>query len=214
MKRAALVLALLTVSAALAAGMMWALGAPGDPVVGSKAPGAADKLERALHASSPQQRLPLPDLRFADGSGAPRSLADFRGRFILLNVWATWCTPCRKEMPGLDRLQQALGGQDFEVVALSIDRGGIAAIEPFYEEMDLQSLRVYVDERAEALAALGALGIPVTLLVDPQGREIWRVSGAIDWDAPAVIERIQREMASQRNRAPSTSTRVLHEAVS
>ena len=134
---------------------------------------------------------PVPELRFVDGTGAPRSLADFRGRVVLLNIWATWCVPCRKEMPALDRLQAALGGPGFEVVALSIDRGGVFAVKSFYEGLDLRALRVYVDGSGEALTKLRALGIPLTLLVDTEGRELWRVVGPVEWDEPAVADRIR-----------------------
>jgi thiol-disulfide isomerase/thioredoxin len=133
---------------------------------------------------------PMPDLRFVDGAGKPRSLADFRGRVILLNLWATWCVPCRKEMPALDRLQAALGGQGFEVVALSIDQGGIAAVKRFYEELEVRNLRIYVDQNGDALGKLGSVGIPLTIFVDRDGRERWRVVGPREWDAPEAVRAI------------------------
>ena len=123
--------------------------------------------------------------------GAPRALAGFRGRVILLNIWATWCGPCREEMPALDRLQAMLGGPDFEVVPLSIDRGGVFAIKGFYEELDLRALQIYVDQSGEALTKLGAAGIPLTLLVDRDGRELWRHLGPAEWDKPAAVNRIR-----------------------
>ena len=93
-------------------------------------------------ASAPQ---PLPEIRFQDSDGRPYTLSNFRGKVVLLNVWATWCAPCRKEMPALDRLQQTLGGPDFQVVALSIDGGGAAPVRRFYEEIGIQALAIYVD---------------------------------------------------------------------
>src|SRR3546814_14258724 len=81
----------------------------------------------------------LPDLQFKDGSGKPVSLADFRGRVVLLNLWATWCGPCREEMPTLDRLQATLGGPDFEVFALSIDRAGIGAVDAFFADIGVEN---------------------------------------------------------------------------
>ncbi|MDX1541471.1 MAG: TlpA disulfide reductase family protein, partial [Geminicoccaceae bacterium] len=110
----------------------------------------------ALH-HSPQ---PVPEIQFEDGEGEPRSLADFRGQVVLLNVWATWCAPCRREMPTLDRLQAELGGPDFQVVALSIDRQGRAAVEEFYEEIGLETLPIYVDSSGASQRALRVLGIP------------------------------------------------------
>jgi len=196
MSRVALALVALVAAVALVAGTVWALCIADTAFMTVASRGIGANLERALKPDNrPAKSTQVSDLRFVDGNGDPISLSDFRGRVVLLNVWATWCTPCRKEMPDLDRLQQALGGPGFEVVALSIDRGGVLAVEPFYEEMAIQSLHIYVDADAQALEALGALGIPLTLLIDQQGRELWRVSGVIDWDAPAVIERIRGEAA-------------------
>ena len=129
-----------------------------------------------------------PALRFYDAVGKPRTLADWRGKVVLLNVWATWCAPCRKEMPALDRLQQKLGGHDFEVVALSIDRGGAADVRAFYEEIGIRALRIYVDPESEATSKLKTLGVPTTLLIDRAGRELWRKTGTAEWDAEDVVE--------------------------
>src|SRR3546814_1814786 len=102
------------------------------------------------------------------------TLKAFDGRFVLLNIWATWCVPCREEMPSLDRLQAGLGGPDFVVVPLSIDREGLPAVKAFYEELGLKALGIYVDQSGRASGKLGAAGIPTTLLVDREGREIGR----------------------------------------
>lgn len=142
-------------------------------------------------ASAPQ---PVPELRFQSAEGEPLALSDFRGKFVLLNVWATWCVPCRKEMPALDRLQQKLGGSDFAVVALSIDRGGPAAVRLFYEEIDIRTLDIYIDPGAEATATLKTVGIPTTLLVDREGRELWRRTGPAEWDSPRFLESLRRHM--------------------
>ena len=159
--------------------------------------GEAPRIKRA------ETPRPLPELNFVDGTGARRSLADFRGRVILLNVWATWCLPCREEMPALDRLQTALGGPDFEVVPLSIDRGGVSAVRSFYGELELRTLRIYVDASGEALTKLGAVGIPLTLLVDRDGRELWRVVGPAEWDKPAAVNRIRSHLPeAPKHRAP------------
>src|SRR5918995_3017081 len=88
---------------------------------------------------------PMPDIEFENGQGEALSLADFRGKVVLLNIWATWCAPCRREMPTLERLQAELGGPDFEVVALSIDRKGLPVVKEFYEELGLRELGMYVD---------------------------------------------------------------------
>ncbi len=177
------------------AGVIRELGTGRDETRGARVPEVAAEI--ATDGKLPgfarvEARRPVPPLRFVDGDGKPRALADFRGRVILLNLWATWCPPCRKEMPNLDRLQEQLGGPDFEVVALSIDRGGLFAVQSFFDEMDLRHLKIYVDASAEAMAALGAVGLPTTLLVDRSGRERWRVVGPVEWDKPEVIERLRR----------------------
>ena len=139
---------------------------------------------------------PVANVRFADAKGGMRDLASFRGKVVLLNVWATWCGPCRQEMPTLDRLQAKLGGKDFEVIALSIDRGGQAAVGSFFDETNVQKLAIYVDASTEAQARLGIIGVPTSLLLDRQGREIGRVTGPAQWDSPEVIEIIKRYLAT------------------
>lgn len=128
---------------------------------------------------------PLPALSFQDQDGKTISLADFRGRVVLLNVWATWCPPCRKEMPSLDRLNAKRGGAEFEVVALSIDHDP-SLVLPFYRETGIKTLRGYFDPDVRASAALGTFAVPATLLIDKSGREIGRALGPAEWDSAAV----------------------------
>src|SRR5437762_9285704 len=108
----------------------------------------------------------LPEISFADDAGRPHTLADFKGRVVLLNIWATWCAPCRKEMPTLDRLQAALGGPGFEVVALLVDHDGSDSVRTFYDEIQIPSLAVYVDPSADAMQKLSIVGVPTTMLID------------------------------------------------
>ena len=142
-----------------------------------------DSATMALH-DTPR---PLPELQFEDGNGKPVTLADFRGKVVLLNIWATWCTPCRREMPTLDRLQARLGGPDFEVVALSIDRAGIEVVTKFYAEIGVRHLAKYIDESSKAAPQLNAVGLPTTLLIDRGGREIGRRVGPAEWDTPEMV---------------------------
>jgi len=144
---------------------------------------------------------PVPNLRFIDDKGAPRSLAQFRGKLILLNVWATWCPPCRREMPTLERLQARLGGPEFEVVALSIDKGGRAAVQSFFDEIDVQALKVYVDPTTAVRNDLALTAFPTTLLIDRQGREIGRYTGGADWDSPASVATLSKYLATQKSAA-------------
>ena len=131
---------------------------------------------------------PVAAIKFDDAQGQSRNLADFKGKVVLLNIWATWCGPCRKEMPALDRLQAALGGPDFEVVALSIDRGGMDAARKFLADIGIRTLAIYLDSSGQALRTLSALGLPTTLLIDREGREIGRLIGPAEWDSPEMVE--------------------------
>lgn len=135
---------------------------------------------------------PLPEVRFVDRDGRAVTLADFRGKMVLLNLWATWCAPCVREMPTLDRLQARLGGPDFEVIVLSIDVGGIPAVKDFYRTLGLKALGIYVDKTTKAIQDLKITGLPTTLLVDRKGREIGRTIGPAEWDSPDAVELIRR----------------------
>jgi len=136
-----------------------------------------------LHAAAKT----LPEVRFQDADSQSRTLADFKGKVVLLNIWATWCGPCRREMPTLDRLQGKLGGPEFEVLALSIDRGGPKVVRKFFTEINIQNLALYIDPSAKAGFALKVVGLPVTLLLDRQGQEIGRLVGPAEWDTPEMI---------------------------
>jgi len=138
---------------------------------------------------------PVATIKFDDGRGQSRSLADFKGKVVLLNIWATWCVPCRKEMPALDRLQATLGGPDFEVVPISIDRGGIEAPSKFYAEIGVRNLAMYHDASGQAARALGAVGLPMTLVIDRGGNEIGRIVGPAEWDDAEIVEFLRRIVA-------------------
>lgn len=133
----------------------------------------------------------LPELPFQDSTGRARSLTDFRGKVVLLNVWATWCTPCREEMPALDRLQARLGGPQFEVVALSIDQRGAPVVRKFFDEVGVKSLRLYVDPSAQAGFKLATVGLPTTLMIDRAGREVGRRVGPAQWDSPKIVDEVR-----------------------
>lgn len=147
-----------------------------DPAAAAKVRFAASPLVEAV-----------PPLEFTEGDGTPTTLADFRGKVVLLNIWATWCVPCRKEMPALDRLQQELGGPEFMVLPLSIDQSGVDVVKTFYQETALKHLGLYIDKSGQAGANLAVIGIPTTLLIDPQGRELARRVGEAEWDNPEMV---------------------------
>lgn len=125
----------------------------------------------------------LAEVKFVDAKGEARTLSDFKGKTILLNLWATWCAPCREEMPSLDRLQQDLGSDKFEVVALAVDRGGVEAARKFLESINVTNLGLYVDQTGRSGPALKAVGMPTTILIGPDGREIGRLPGPAEWDS-------------------------------
>ncbi len=127
----------------------------------------------------------LPELAFRDASGQEKTLADWRGRTVLLNLWATWCVPCRKEMPALDALQEKLGAPDFEVVAVNIDTRNLDKPKSWLGEVGVDHLAYYSDPNAKVfqdLKAIGkAIGMPTTLIVDPNGCELASLAGPAEW---------------------------------
>lgn len=145
-----------------------------------------------------KQPKTLPDVQFQDHEGQQLTLADFGGKVILLNIWATWCAPCRHEMPTLDRLQGKLGGQDFEVLALSIDKAGPEVVRKFFDEIKIEHLSLYIDESGKSAPALKAFGLPVTLLLDREGREIGRLIGPAVWDTPEMVELFENVIAERK----------------
>jgi len=116
---------------------------------------------------------------------------------VVLNVWATWCVPCRKEMPTLDRLQARLGGKNFLVVALSLDRKGVEAVRGFYQEVGVENLAIYVDPSGQGSHALAIPGVPTTLLIDQEGREVARKMGEAEWDSPEMVSLVERTTHGQ-----------------
>jgi thiol-disulfide isomerase/thioredoxin len=140
-------------------------------------------------------RPSLPDLAFKDSSGNEVKLSKWQGRVVLLNLWATWCAPCRKEMPTLNGVQKQLGSVDFEVVALSVDRKGLEASAAFLKETGADALGLYVDETAKSLGDLQAFGLPSTLLIDRKGREIGRLLGPAEWNSAEAIALMKAALA-------------------
>ena len=142
----------------------------------------------------------VPEVNFVDAHGEALSLEAFQGQVVLLNLWATWCQPCRKEMPTLDRLQGQLGGPQFQVVALSIDKDGLAAVREFYTDIDVRRLDLYVDDTGEAITELNAPGIPITLLLDRNGEELGRKLGIAEWDSQAMQGFLQQVINAGQGR--------------
>ena len=142
----------------------------------------------------------VPDLTFKDAEGRDRSLADWRGRTVLLNLWATWCVPCRQEMPALDALQSDLGGANFEVVAVNIDTRNPAKPRAFLKDVGVTHLAFYSDESARVFQNLKlagkAFGMPTTLIVDANGCEIGEMAGPAEWSSPEGVKLVRAAIAS------------------
>jgi thiol-disulfide isomerase/thioredoxin len=130
---------------------------------------------------------PLPELAFADGEDKPLTLGDYKGKTVLLNFWATWCAPCVKEMPSLDKLQAELGKDKFVVLPLSLDGPSKPKVAPFYADKKLANLGIYFDKGKKVMGALDISVLPTSVLIDAQGREIGRLEGEADWDKPEAL---------------------------
>jgi thiol-disulfide isomerase/thioredoxin len=160
------------------------------------APLAHGELAALTMATAP---LRLPDLAFDDANGKPKKLSDWRGKTVLLNLWATWCVPCRKEMPALDELQAKLGGKDFEVVAINIDTRDPEKPRNFLKDGNLTRIAYFHDQKAKVFQDLKgisrALGMPTSVLVDAQGCEIATIAGPAEWASDDAIKLIRAAVA-------------------
>jgi thiol-disulfide isomerase/thioredoxin len=162
---------------------------------------AAEGVTRALATGTlaaflvKPDRPALPDMAFQDGDGKPLKLSDWKGRVVLVNLWATWCVPCRKEMPDLAKLQKELGTDQFEVVAISVDRKGAEASAAFLKETGADNLKLYVEPSTRIVTEFQSPGLPATILIDRQGREIGRLLGPAHWASPEAIALIKAALA-------------------
>lgn len=134
----------------------------------------------------------LPEFSFTDASGRAHGVADFAGRGLVINLWATWCPPCVREMPALDALAEALRPDGVVVLPLSSDRGGLPVVQEFYRRTGLRHLGIWLDPGGATGRALGVRGLPTTVIVDRGGRERARLEGDAEWDAPDFIAAIRR----------------------
>ena len=162
------------------------------------APLAHGEVAAVTMAAAP---LRLPDLTFEDAAGKTRKLSDWRGKTVLLNLWATWCVPCRKEMPALDRLQTKLKGPNFEVVAINIDTRDPEKPRAFLKDANLTAIGFFSDDKAKVfqdLKGVGrALGMPTSVLVDGKGCEIATIAGPAEWDSDDAVKLIRAAVSPQ-----------------
>lgn len=156
---------------------------------------AGDMTKLVIHDEA-RARL---ETRFETAQGEAKAVADFAGKVVVLNFWATWCPPCRKEMPSLDRLQAAMGDDGFEVVAVSMDRASTEKIQDFFEAIPtedggvykVENLAIYREPTLRIGTEAGVLGLPVTLVLDRQGRELARLQGDAAWDSPEAQDMLR-----------------------
>jgi thiol-disulfide isomerase/thioredoxin len=154
----------------------------------------ANDIAKRFIPAGPAHAVPL--FQFVDEKGVPHDLKEYKGRYVLLNVWATWCAPCVQEMPSLNALQQSFDFRELNVVAVNEDRNGEVSARSFYTLHDLKRLPVFVDTSGQALSLLHLAGLPVTLLIDPKGMEIGRVEGGADWSSPESIAFLKSKMVN------------------
>ena len=139
---------------------------------------------------------PAPTTVFKDAADADQTLANFSGKVLVVNFWATWCAPCVKEMPTLDALQAKLGGAGFQVLAISQDREGAKVAKPFVEKNQWSHLAFYVEAPGKFMRDAKLVGLPTSLIIDKNGNEVARVEGELDWNSPEV-EKIVRELMAK-----------------
>ena len=171
-------------------------------LLGAQAARAAAGIERLREATRP-----MPAFTFQDAEGVEKTLADFPGQGLVINLWATWCPPCVAEMPALERLSRTLAAERIAVLALSSDRGGRAVVEAFYQRVGLTSLGIWLDPRGAAARAMGARGLPTTIIVDRQGQERARLEGDAAWDTAPFVAAIRR-LVGPVGATPEPTTRM------
>ena len=158
-------------------------GGPGYDVAALEALREGD-MKKLIFAAEPAA---LPEVEIVDAAGGPASLGAYRGEWVVLNFWATWCAPCRVEMPMLSNLQTHFEGQPVRVVTVATGRNSPEGIRRFFEEIGVANLPEYRDPTQALARAMGVLGLPITVILDPEGREIARLRGDAHWDSDSAV---------------------------
>ena len=193
--------------AAVVAASLWVSALIGNPsgALGGEQPPLKGLLRDNFTLLDPP--TPAPQTGFQDASGRAVTIADFAGRVVLLNFWATWCAPCVRELPTMDRLQAQLGPEGLSVVAVSWDRGGLGVVAPFLDRLGVDHLVIYLDPKGSTGRDFGVRGLPTTLLIDAEGRIVGGLEGPLEWDSPEALALIRHylEKAGLSERPVKTS---------
>jgi thiol-disulfide isomerase/thioredoxin len=150
-----------------------------------------DMKKLALHS----EPVAVPEAVLLDAADGEHSLADFKGKWVVLNFWATWCAPCRREMPSLDRLQAAM--PEIAVVPVATGRNAIPGIERFFAEAEIKLLPILRDPTSELARGMGVMGLPVTVILNPEGQEVARLIGDAEWDSDSAKAVLKALVAGQ-----------------
>lgn len=177
----AITAALLYVAFALGANPVLAQAPDRDTLLEAR---LGDMRKLAIH----EEARPLPEIMVLDGEGTEVSLASHQGKTLLVNFWATWCAPCRKEMPELNALQKDLGGDDFEVVLIAVGLNPDPAIRKFFDEAGIDALETLRDPKQDLARQMGVFGLPVTVLINAHGMEVARLQGDADWHSEPAVD--------------------------
>jgi thiol-disulfide isomerase/thioredoxin len=188
-------LAALAVATVVLAGVLYVILSGPVHALG-RPPAALSRLQLLRHPR------PAPDIAVADGQGRLRMLDSFRGHYLLVNLWATWCSPCVRELPALAALKTALKGQGLAIVAVNVGHADPKTIRAFLTAHGAEGLGVWRDPAHAFIRSFDAYGLPTSILIDPAGREIARVIGTASWDAPSAISYFRHLLATAPKPVP------------
>ncbi|MCX7381710.1 MAG: TlpA disulfide reductase family protein [Alphaproteobacteria bacterium] len=191
-RRAILAATAIAASGTLAAAALFRKPPPAPtPSIITIAAAEAPPLQSLAGLRASDAPAPPADTVFLDAEGAERRIGDFAGQGLVINLWATWCVPCVAEMPALQAMARALAAERIAVLALSSDRGGAPVVQKFYAAHGIDALPVWLDPKGAAARAWGARGLPTTLIIDRQGREVARAEGAFEWGSAAALAKVR-----------------------
>ncbi|WP_211235994.1 TlpA disulfide reductase family protein [Leisingera aquimarina] len=162
-----------------------------------------DSLRRLVVHSEPRD-VSATAFELADGAGTA-SLEDYKGKVVLLNFWATWCAPCRKEMPQLSELQEEFGGEDFEVLTIATGRNSPAGIQKFFDENGISNLPRHQDPKQALAREMAVIGLPITVLLDRDGKEVARLLGDAEWNSDSAKAIVQAMIGEQTDSAAASN---------